>query len=184
VQVEDKNKVESIAKEIERRLRKDRNQKEGEEDFSVQTPSQALETINTILNIINLIVSGIAAISLLVGGIGIANTMFTSVLERTREIGTMKAVGAKNRDVLFIFLIESGMLGLIGGIVGAILGLALAFLVSSSANSYFGEQIIVVSLSWPLLLGAIAFSFLVGIAAGTLPALQASRLKPTEALRG
>ena len=183
IQVEDRDRVEKVASEIARKLRDDRNQKLGEEDFSVQTPLQAIGTVNTILNIINLIVGGIALISLLVGGIGITNTMFTSVLERTREIGTMKAVGAQNKDILLIFLIESGLLGLVGGIVGAILGLSLAFLVSSVANSYFGEEIIAVSLSLPLLIGAICFSFLIGIAAGTLPAFQASKLKPVEALR-
>lgn len=183
VQVSDKDRVEEVASEITRKLRDDRNQKLGEEDFSVQTPLQAIGTVNTILNIINLIVGGIALISLLVGGIGITNTMFTSVLERRKEIGIMKSIGARNQDVLAIFLIESGFLGLIGGIVGAILGLSLAFLVSGAANSYFGEEIIAVSLSWPLLLGAATFSFLIGILAGTLPAFQASKLKPVEALR-
>ena len=150
----------------------------------MQTPLQAIGTVNTILNIINLIVVGIAVISLLVGGIGIANTMYTSVLERTREIGTMKAVGAKNKDILLIFLIESGLLGLVGGIVGALIGLGLGFIVSGAANSYFGEEIIRVNLSLPLIFGAIIFSFLMGIFAGVVPALQASKLKPVEALRG
>lgn len=184
VQVENKDRVEEVASEIARKFRNDRNQKLGEEDFSVQTPLQAIGTVNTILNIINLIVGGIALISLLVGGIGITNTMFTSVLERRKEIGIMKSIGARNQDVLAIFLIESGLLGLVGGIVGAILGLSLAFLVSGIANSYFGEEIIAVSLSLPLLMGAICFSFLIGILAGTLPAFQASKLKPVEALRG
>ncbi|MBI2632501.1 ABC transporter permease [Candidatus Pacearchaeota archaeon] len=183
IQVSNQNKVQEVASEIARKLREDRNEKIGEEDFSVQTPLQAIGTVNTILNIINLIVGGIAAISLLVGGIGITNTMFTSVLERRKEIGTMKAVGARNKDILFIFLVESGFLGLIGGIIGAFIGIGLAFLVSSTANSYFGEDIILVNISWTLLLGAIVFSFIIGIAAGTLPAFQASRLKPMEALR-
>lgn len=183
VQVSDKNKIEEISEEISRKFRQDRNEKLGEESFTIQTPLQALGTINTILNIINIIVSGIAAISLLVGGIGIANTMYTSVLERTREIGTMKAIGAKNKDILIIFLIESGLLGAIGGIVGAVLGLGFAYFASIGVNAYFDSNIFVPQISLPLLFSAIAFSFLIGIASGVLPALQGSKLKPVEALR-
>ena len=175
--------VAQVSEKIERKLRQDRKEKIGEEDFTIQTPIQALGTINTILNIINIIVSGIAAISLLVGGLGIANTMYTSVLERTREIGTMKAVGAKNKDILTIFLIESGLLGLIGGIIGALLGLGFAYTASLGVNAFFKSDIFVPQFSLPLLLVAIAFSFVIGIVSGVLPALQASKLKPTEALR-
>ncbi|MBI2451802.1 ABC transporter permease [Candidatus Pacearchaeota archaeon] len=183
VQVKNPGEIESIAKNMERKLRKDRNLKEGEEDFSVQTPVQSLESVNTILNIINLVVSGIAAISLFIGGIGIANTMFTSVLERTREIGIMKAIGAKNRDVLAIFLIESGLLGLVGGIVGVAFGLSLAFLVSTLANSALNNNLFQVSISLPLLIGSVSFSFLIGIVSGLIPAYQASKLNPVDALR-
>ena len=116
IQVENEERLEKIAEDIERKLRKDRNQKIGEEDFSVQTPLQAIGTVNTVLNIINLVVIGIAAVSLLIGGIGIANTMYTSVLERTKEIGIMKAIGAKNKDILSIFLIESALWVLLEGL--------------------------------------------------------------------
>ena len=182
-QVEDQNKINDVANEIERKLRKDRNKRIGEEDFSVQTPLESLSAVSTVLNIVNLIVIGIAAISLLVGGIGITNTMYTSTLERTKEIGIMKAVGAKNKDILFIFLIESGLLGLVGGIIGAALGLRLAFAASSVAGSFLGGIDLQVQVSWPLLIGSVAFSFLLGIFSGLLPALQASKLKPVEALR-
>ena len=135
VKVDNKDNIDQIAKDIERKLRKDRDEKLGEEDFSVQTPIQALQAVSTVLNIINLIITGIAAISLLVGGIGIANTMYTSVLERTKEIGVMKSIGARNKDILLIFLIESAFLGLVGGIVGALMGLALAFIAATGASS-------------------------------------------------
>ncbi len=183
VQVNDKNKAQEISDEIARRLRADRHEKLGEEDFIIQTPLQAISGINNILNIINLVVAGIAAISLVIGGIGIANTMYTGVLERTKEIGTMKAIGAKNRDILLIFLIESGMLGLIGGIIGAILGISLAFGVASIASLALGENLIKLTISWPLLFGAVGFAFVIGLISGFLPALQGSRLKPVEALR-
>ncbi len=183
VQVADQDRTEEVAESIQRKLRKDRGLKEGEEDFSVQTPLQFLGTIKTILNIVNLVVAGIAAISLLVGGLGITNTMYTSVLERTKEIGTMKAVGAQNKDILLIFLIESGLLGLVGGVIGTFLGLGMAFSTAEIANSYFGETILKVKFSYYLILGALGFSCTVGIASGILPAFRASRLTPVEALR-
>ncbi|MEK6927860.1 MAG: ABC transporter permease, partial [Nanoarchaeota archaeon] len=183
VQVSDKNKLQDIADELTRKFRQDRHEKLGEESFTVQSPLQALGAINTILNIINIIVSGIAAISLIVGGLGIANTMYTSVLERTKEIGTMKAVGAKNKDILYIFVIESGLLGLVGGIIGVIIGLGMAFIASIAVNTYFESQLFTPQINFTLIIGAILFSFILGIGFGILPALQASKLKPVEALR-
>jgi len=183
IQVEDKNKIGDITEEVRRKIRDDRNLKEGEEDFTVQTPDQSLEGINTILSIINYIVIGIAALSLIVGGVGITNTMYTSVLERTKEIGVMKSIGAQNKDILMIFLIESGLLGLVGGIIGALIGLGLAFSVSSAAGQFLGGIDIKIVFSYPLLIGSVLFSFLVGILSGLLPAIQASKLKPVEALR-
>ncbi|MEI6731910.1 MAG: ABC transporter permease [archaeon] len=182
-QVDSADIIKQVAEDITTRMRKDRGLKEGEEDFVVQTPAQALSAVNTILTIINLVVAGIASISLLVGGIGISNTMFTSILERTKEIGTMKAVGARNKDILSIFLFESGLLGLVGGIVGAILGLSLAFLAALIANTAFGSTILSVQVSYPLLSAAILFSFIIGVVSGIIPAIQASRLRPVEALR-
>ena len=182
--VENKDDIQKVAENIKDKLRKDRKEKIGEEDFSVQTPIQSLAAVNTILNIINLIVVGIASISLIIGGIGVANTMYTSVLERTKEIGTMKAIGAKNRNILSLFVIESGLFGLIGGIAGAGFGLFLSYIVSTSANAAFGQNILDFSVSWPLLIGAVLFSFLIGIIAGLIPSYQASKLKPVDALRG
>ncbi len=179
----DESQTNSVAEEISKKMRRDRDQKLGEEDFLVQSPVQALGTVKTIINVINIVVAGIAAISLLVGGIGIANTMFTSVLERTREIGVMKAIGARNSDILSVFIIEAALLGLIGGLIGAFIGLSLAFAASSIANSALGETILTVSPSMPLIFGSISFSLLIGIASGIIPALQASKLNPVDALR-
>jgi len=125
---------------------------------------------------------GIATISLLVGGIGIMNTMYTAVLERTREIGIMKAVGAKNQDIMLIFLLESGTLGLIGGTIGVVLGIGLAKGVEIMAE-YGGFGLLKASMSPSLILGALAFSFVVGSISGLLPARRASQLQPVEALR-
>ena len=183
VKIRDKDNLEEIGEEIERKFRRDRNEKEDEETFSVETPLQSLDAVNLILNIINLIVVGIAAISLFVGGIGIANTMYTSVVERTREIGIMKAIGAKNREILYIFLIESGLLGLVGGIAGALIGLGGALAISGLANQALGADLFIVSISYPLLLSAVSFSFFVGVLSGILPAIQASKLNVVDALR-
>jgi putative ABC transport system permease protein len=184
VQVDNKDKLQEVSDEISAKLRKDRHEKIGEESFSVQTPLQAVQSVTTVLNIINLIVVGIAAISLFVGGVGIANTMYTSVVERTNEIGIMKAIGATNKDVLMIFLIESGLLGLVGGVAGAVIGISGALVVSSVASQILGENLFTITINFPLLFGAVMFSFLVGVLSGILPALQASKLKVVDALRG
>lgn len=183
VQISDENKIHEIAEEIEKKLRKDRNQKIGEEDFSVQTPLQSIRAINTVMNIINIIISGIAAISLLIGGIGIANTMYTSVVERKKEIGVMKAIGAKNNHILIIFIVEAGIIGLTGGIIGSIIGLGMAIVLSSLASVYLGGIDFSIKISWPLIISTIGFSSLIGILSGILPALQASKLNIVEAIR-
>lgn len=183
VQVADLNQVDTVAEAIKRALRKDRDEKEGRETFSVESPLQVLSAINTILLGINAVIAGIAAISLIVGGVGIANTMYTSVLERTREIGTMKALGAHNKDILKVFITESALLGLVGGIGGAALGLALAFAVSGIASQALGGIELAVTISYPLISAAILFALILGLLAGTIPAIQASKLNTVEALR-
>jgi putative ABC transport system permease protein len=183
VRVKDKNDIEEIAEDIKRKLRRDRDEDLGEESFSVETPIESLSAVNTILNIINAIVIAIAGISLFVGGVGIANTMYTSVVERTKEIGIMKSIGAKNSDIMWIFLIESGLLGLVGGIVGALIGLGGAIGISNLANNALGNDLFIIAISYPLLLGSIMFSFLVGIISGVFPALQASKLNVVDAIR-
>jgi len=184
VKVQNPDIAEETATRIEKALRNDRNEKIGEEDFSVQTPLDTLKAINSILSAINIVVVGIAAISLIVGGIGIANTMYTSVLERREEIGTMKAIGARNSDILSVFLIESGLLGLVGGIIGVVIGVGISYSVSLGANAAFGSNIIAFNCPTSLIIFAIAFSFSLGVIFGAIPSYQASRLKPAEALRG
>ncbi|MCX8202477.1 MAG: ABC transporter permease [Candidatus Micrarchaeota archaeon] len=173
--------IETVAERVKVALRKDRGLKEGEEDFTVQTPQQLYETYGAVISIVQIIVIGIAAISLVVGGIGIMNTMYTSVLERTREIGIMKAVGARNRDIMIIFLIESGILGLVGGA----LGIGAGILISKGIETITLQTGYPFGASTPLwlIIGALAFSFIVGSVSGLLPAMQAARMKPAESLR-
>jgi len=110
------------------------------------------------------------------------NTMYTSVLERTKEIGIMKAIGARNSDILAIFLIESGILGLIGGVIGIALGYGIGKTAEFIAVSS-GVTILKVSYSLELIVGALIFSFLIGAASGTFPAIEASRKNPVDSLR-
>ena len=175
-------KPKDLAAQVEKDLRKFRGLKEGEEDFSVQTSEDLVKTIGNIIVIIQAVLIGIALISLLVGGIGITNTMYTAVLERTKEIGVMKAIGAKNSDIRMIFLIESGILGLSGGLIGVALGMGFSKLVEI-AISYTGNTFLKAVFPWYLILSALLFAVLVGTISGILPAIRASKLKPVDALR-
>jgi len=183
VQIKTGFEPDEVAENIEKKLRRVRNEKEGEETFSVQTFEQLLETFSNIFAVVQGVLVGIAAISLLVGGIGIMNTMYTSVLERTKEIGTMKAIGAKNSDILWIFLFESGLLGLVGGAIGILIGVGLAKGTEYLATTALGTPFLQASFPLYLIVGALAFSFLIGTASGILPAMQAAKLKPADALR-
>lgn len=156
------------------------------QDFSVTNPAEIQSTIEQTTGMMALFLSAIAAISLIVGAIGIANTMFTSVLEKTKEIGIMKAIGAKNKDILTIFLVNAGMIGLVGGVGGIILGTigsgligSLASGASGGAGRFFGTTAITPA----LLIGALLFSIVIGMTAGAIPAYRASKLKPVDALR-
>ena len=175
--------VNKVAEEIEKAMRRDRDLEIGKEDFELSTPQQILATLDNILTIAQIVLVGIAAISLLVGGIGIANTMYTAVVERTKEIGIMKSVGAQNKDIMLIFLIESGLLGLTGGAIGIAIGIGLSKLVEFLAFKFLGTSLIKAFFPWYLIIGALLFSFLVGAISGLLPARQAASLKPVDALR-
>lgn len=150
--------------------------KEGldEDEFTATDPKELLTTVNQILSAITIGLGGIAAISLLVGGIGIMNIMLVSVTERTREIGLRKAVGARPQDILIQFLIEAVILSLFGGIVGILLGS-----LGSLALSSFIQTAIT---PWSVIL-AFSFAFLIGVLFGVWPARKASQLPPIEALR-
>jgi len=183
VQFDENSDVEKIESKIEKELRKIRNVKEGEEDFSVETPQSALESVNSILLGIQIFVYIIASISLLVGGIGIMNTMYTAVVERTKEIGIMKSIGSTNSTIFTLFFIESGFLGSIGGVIGALLGFLLAYGLAFIGQIALGSDLISAKIGPSLIIGAILFSFTIGTFFGTLPAYQASKLNPVESLR-
>jgi putative ABC transport system permease protein len=144
------------------------------DDFSIQTADSLSSTISSITGMLSLALGGIAAISLLVGGIGVANIMLVSVTERTKEIGLRKALGAKRNDILLQFLIEAVMLSVTGGIVGIILGMGVSIIIA----------ILLVSTvtPWSVIL-AFGFSVAIGVIFGMAPAIRASKLSPIDALR-
>lgn len=172
-----------VAESVKDKLRNYRKVKKGEEDFQVMTFEKIIESFKSVFSIVQLVVLGITSISLIIGGIGILNTMFTAVIERTSDIGIMKAVGAKNSSILALFLVESGLIGLAGGGVGVILGAGLSKLVEYIGTAYLGSKLLNAYFPWYLIIGTMALSFVLGALAGAVPAYQASKLQPVEALR-
>jgi len=183
IQIQQGQDLKIVAEKVKKALMKSRDVTEKTIDFTILTPEELLGTFSIILNIITAFLAGIASISLVVGAIGIANTMYTSVLERTKEIGTMKAIGARNSDILKIFLIESGLLGIVGGVIGVALGMISSWTIEVYANQALGTNLLQVSFSQYLIGGCLIFSFIVGSLAGLLPSRQASKLNPVDALR-
>ena len=183
VKVKDEKQIDDVQEKIEELLRKERDVKVGEEDFEVQSPQAMLESLDQTLFAVQLFVTIIALISLLVGGIGIMNTMYTAVLERKKEIGIMKAIGARNRTIFTLFFIESGFLGMVGGIVGIILGMIFAYGLAAVGRLALGVDLIQASIGFDLIFGALMFSFVLGTIFGVLPAMQASKLNPVDSLR-
>ncbi|OIO61741.1 hypothetical protein COY26_03455 [Candidatus Woesearchaeota archaeon CG_4_10_14_0_2_um_filter_33_10] len=175
--------IKLVQENIEKVMRKERNVKVGEEDFTVQTPQAVLAQVNSTLFAVQLFVYIIAAISIVVGGIGIMNTMFTSVLERTKEIGIMKSIGAKNSTIFSLFFIESGLIGSIGGIIGAAVGVSMAMGLAFIGRMALGSELIHAEISIWLVFGSTFGSFLLGSIFGVIPAIRASKLNPVDALR-
>ncbi len=171
-----------VAEKVERAMRDDHNVDEGEEDFTVESAEQMISSLNTILAAVQAVLIGIAAISLLVGGIGIMNTMYTSVVEQTSNIGLMKAIGARNHDIMLLFLLEAGIVGLIGGVIGVSIGIVLGKIVEAAAVG-FGIDIFKAAVTPELVIGALLFSFIIGTVSGLFPARRAAKMNPVDAMR-
>ncbi|MDD2731944.1 MAG: ABC transporter permease [Candidatus Pacebacteria bacterium] len=176
--------TDDVVEYIKDNLNETRKRKRGEDStsFSVLSSEKITKIVGDIMILIEAVIFGFASIAIVVGGIGIMNTMYTSVRERVKEIGIMKAIGAKNSTINLIFLIESGIFGMIGGIGGTLLGVGLA----KSIELYLQFHPLFymkASASPGLITFSLAFSFLVGCASGFFPARSASKLKPVDALR-
>ncbi len=181
--VKDSNLMDRAKEDIEKLLRNRRGVKKGEEDFKVSTPDSLLSQVNSVLNAIQIFIVLIASIAIFVGAIGIVNTMATSVVERKKEIGIMKAIGAKNKHIFMQFFVESGLMGLIGGALGIIFGLLIGFLGTLAINNFVGAET-TPDINIPLIFFALLGSFIVGSVAGIIPAMKAAKQNPVEALRG
>jgi putative ABC transport system permease protein len=150
--------------------------------YNIMSVSEIIEAMTSMINIVVLVLSIIAGISLLVGGVGIMNIMLVSVSERTREIGIRKALGAKRKDILFQFVIESGTISAIGGIIGVIIGYLLSSVATIIISMMMSESLKVLPSSWSVIL-AFGVSAGIGILFGYLPARKAAYLNPIDALR-
>ena len=172
VTVEDQNQIEATAEKLEdslERLHKD-------EAYTVFMMKSILEGIEKVLTMIKYGLGGIGAISLVVGGIGIVNVMMLTVHERIKEIGVMKAVGATRGDIQTLFMLESGLLGLVSGLIGITIGATISILISSLGD-------FPLKVSWTSLAIGLAFGMITTTVAGVYPANKAARLDPVEALR-
>jgi putative ABC transport system permease protein len=178
VQAETSDAVDQVVSQIEKDLvlKFPKQEDDENEPYQIFNQKEMLSAVGTITGTLTTALAGIAGISLLVGGIGIMNIMLVSVSERTREIGIRKAIGAKRRDILIQFLIESILLGGIGGVIGLILG-------GSGAISLGKLMGIDVSVSLGTAIFAFVFSVAVGVSFGLFPANKAAKLKPIDALR-
>jgi putative ABC transport system permease protein len=173
----DESQLDTIKFQVENILRLRHNiEIPADDDFRVTNQADILKTLTTILGSLTILIVGVSGISLVVGGIGIANIMLVSVVERTREIGIRKALGATDRAVLSQFLTESVMLSLIGGTIGIVIGISVTFL---AANSFKFPFVI----STEAVVIGFGLSTTVGLVAGVIPASNAAKLDPITALR-
>lgn len=176
--------IEQTTQELTASLQISRKVTERTQDFSISSSQAIQEQVGSVTETLTLFLGAIAAVSLVVGALGVANSMFTSVLEKTKEIGILKALGSTNNEVLLLFVMESGLFGLVGGIFGVILGTIVSVAISGigfiptpgarGASTYVSVE---------LVLMAIFLSTVIGIIAGLIPARTASKLRPIEALR-
>lgn len=181
VQAASAEAVPNASQEIAQILRTRHRTEIGADDFTILTQQDFLSTAETITGVLTIFLGGIAAISLLVGGIGIMNIMLVSVTERTREIGLRKALGARKTDILIQFLTESSVLSLFGGLIGIALGWAISLVVGQIAAA--SDTPIVPAIGIDVILLATIFSTAVGLFFGIYPANRAANLEPVEALR-
>ncbi|NOZ76507.1 MAG: ABC transporter permease, partial [Euryarchaeota archaeon] len=171
VQTNNKEIVGEVAQKIEDRLKKLR----GGKDFDVLTTEDQAEQVNQVLDILTFVLGGIASVSLLVGGVIIMNTMLMSVMERTKEIGVMKATGATNGQVLALFLAESSVVGMVGGAVGIGLGLLISKVIEKVGQFYIGS-LFKTYVAGEVIIGVLLFSVIIGSASGAYPAWKAAKL--------
>ena len=188
VKAADTNSIDQIIENIKQVLYQSRQVTSDTADFTVTSSTSMLETIQNTMATLTFFLTGIAAISLLVGAIGIANTMFMSVFERTRLIGILKSIGTKNSEIMKLFLTESGIIGLMGGLLGIFLGFIVVGIISDVGINIMGmgrmgTNTSVAIVTPELIIFALSFSTIIGIVSGLIPARKAAKLQIVEAMR-
>ncbi len=178
----DTKNIDQVISNIQRNLRNERNETKGEEDFYVESFQSILDSYTSALNIIIGFVVLIALISVLVSGINTANTMITSVLERYKEIGVLKSIGARNSEIFGIFLFESAFLGFVAGALGVLLGFGATQLAKNILSGLGWSFLAPYYTPW-LFLGCILFAVVTGAISGVIPAIKASKINPVDSLR-
>ncbi len=175
-EIDTTEEIEAVITKIETKMKIERHVTDKTKDFSVSSPTQMIERVTDMSSTLTTFLTGIAAISLLVGAVGVANTMFTSVLEKRKDIGIMKAIGARNKDIMMIFLLNAGLLGLTGGFIGVLIGYAISVVITLvlSTPTVISPQMVAI---------ALLISMITGIVAGLIPAYNGSKLNPVDALR-
>jgi len=176
------NNMDDVVERVEKDLRKEKGEEEGEETFFVQSFQDQIEAFGVVLNMVIGFIILVALISVVVSAINTANTMITSVLERVKEIGVIKSIGAKNSEIFNIFLFESAFLGFVAGVIGVFIGWFFSYTAGNLLQN-LGWGFLAPHYSWFLFVGCVAFATIVGAVSGVAPAYSASKLKPTEALR-
>lgn len=176
--VEDSYDVKLAAENVEILL----ENKLGDDTVSIMTMDQIMASFNEILSVIQYTLGGIALVSLVVGAFGIINTMFVIITEKTKDIGIMKAIGARNSDILLIYVFQAGLFGFLGGILGTIIGSFVGIGLEYFAHKA-GFAFLTITISIPLILWILFFSFGIGVFSGFVPAYKASQLKIVETFR-
>ncbi len=175
MRIADGSDMQSVVDKIKLEMDASHRVKEDERDYTVQSPETLRERIGTVLGLVTAFLGVVASISLIVGALSIASSMFTSVAERTHEIGVLRAVGANADAIMKIFLFEAAAVGGIGGLMGALLGVGVVLLA--------GQFGVPSELDFPIAAFGVAFATIIGILSGYFPAKQASDISPVEALR-
>jgi putative ABC transport system permease protein len=186
IKASDVDSVDQVVNDTDLKLSISRHVAGKKKDYTITSAKAMQANIASVTQTFTIFLAAIAAVALLVGAVGIANTMFTSVLEKTKEIGIMKAIGAQNSDIMIIFLMNSGLVGLTGGLIGIGLGAAISSVLPNLLNGLGGGAIrggLTTLIPISLLVESIVGSVLIGMIAGAIPAYRASKLKPVDALR-
>ncbi len=178
----DKDRISEVVESVEKSLRKSRGVEQGKEDFTVSSFEDLLESYTSVLNILFGFIFLIALISVFVSSINTANTMITSVLERTQEIGVMKSIGARNSEIFKIFLFESSVIGFVAGVLGVLLGVFLT-VIARQVLVQLGWGFLKPYYSFWMFFGCISFATITGAVSGVFPALNATKVSPVKALR-